>query len=271
MKQFQSKIAFTLVHLMFINSVVATGAFARDTVSATNAAATEHSAALLQDLKTLQASIDSGKVGSATAVDTFSQAIADHEISVDDVNAFVKTQMTSEQYKAFQDKINSSMRGIDPTTLTAQETGDIVGQALAGIHTEGLYWSGCATVWTGAAIIAAAVVTTVFAVVKSKSISSIQSSYQTKITGAQMLFVVRWSIEHGTKCSRCFLWPVPVTSRYTGAANPNFASCTFFTFRSGNWIYNAYLCVSGAKPAAHGFAGGKHHDFFRSTRLIFSR
>src|ERR1700751_4894824 len=124
-------IAVCVLNLMVVNTIAATGAFAADNTSV-----------LLKDVKTLQTGIDSGALKTTDAVDQFSQAIVDQNISMDDVNAFVKTQMTDTQFRGFQSKMNSALRGIDPSTLTADETGQIVGQALADIHTEGLYWNG---------------------------------------------------------------------------------------------------------------------------------
>ena len=171
MNEFNKKVSFLVTGLMILNSVGVTR----------TALAADNTAALLGDVKTLESGIDSGKLKPTDAIDAFSQSIMNQNISINDVNAFVKTQMTDEQFQAFEQKMDSAMRGIDPATLNAQETGEIVGQALAEIHTEGLYWSGCVKVWTGAALIAAAVVTGIIAILKSKSQSSIRNDYQNKI------------------------------------------------------------------------------------------
>jgi hypothetical protein len=141
-------------------------------------------ALLLQDIKTLQTGIDSGKVTSQAAIDAFAQSIQAQDVSIDEVNAFVKTQVTPEQFATFQDKVSTSLRGIDPTTLTSEETGEIVGQALAQMHTEGLYWNGCVNVWTGAALIAAAVIVGVVAIVKGRSVAAVQKDYANKISNS---------------------------------------------------------------------------------------
>jgi len=144
-------------------------------------AAKNTSALLLKDVKKLQSAIDSNKVKPAFAIDEFSKAIGEHGVTKDDVFAFAKTQMTRKQYDAFVARVQSALRGIDESTLTQQEFGEIVGQALAGIHAEGLYWSGCASLWTGAAIVAAAIVTGIIAIGKSKSSRSIQDYWDNKI------------------------------------------------------------------------------------------
>jgi hypothetical protein len=172
MKQVQKNIALGLINLILINSTLGI---------ASVYAATDNSALLLNDVKTLRATIDSGAAAPATAVDTFSAAITAQNLSLDDVNAFVKTQMTDEQFSAYQTSITTSLNGIDPSTLKPEEVGQIVGAAVSDVQTTGLYWNGCADVWTGAAIIAAAVVAGIFAIVKSKSVASIQSDYEAKI------------------------------------------------------------------------------------------
>jgi hypothetical protein len=183
MKNFKANIALGLVNLIVVNSIAGSVAFATSTSTVNNSALL-----LLNDVKTLQAGIDSGTVKSQDAINTFASSLTSQNISIDDVNSFVQTQMTDEQFQTFQNSVNSSLRGIDESTLTPQETGEIVGQALTGVHTEGLYWSGCANVWTGAALITAAVVTGIFAIIKSKSTSSIQSDYQNKIANSNSNF-----------------------------------------------------------------------------------
>lgn len=174
MKAFQEKISVLLIGLLFFN-----------TVTGVAGARADQPGSLLEDVKTLQTSIDSGKMTPAAAVDVFSTNIVQQNISVDQVSAFVKTQMTEAQYAAYQNQIHTAMNGIDPSTLQPSELGQIVGQALSNVQTTGLYWDGCASIWTGAAVIAAAVVAGIIAIVKSKSASSIQSSYNAKIAAQQ--------------------------------------------------------------------------------------
>jgi hypothetical protein len=175
MKQVRKNIAVGLINLILINS----------TLGIASVYASDNSALLLNDVKILRASIDSGSSKPAAAVDTFSAAIADQNVSIDDVNAFVRTQMNDEQFNAYQGNLNTALKGIDPSTLKPDEIGQIVGQAVADVQTTGLYWDGCANIWTGAALIAAAVVAGVFAIVKSKSAASIQSDYAAKIAQQQ--------------------------------------------------------------------------------------
>jgi hypothetical protein len=176
MKQVQKNIALALVNLVLINSTLGI---------ASVYAATSNSGALFNDVKTLRASIDSGSTTPTAAVDTFSAAISSQNVSIDDVNAFVKTQMNDEQFAVYQGRINTALRGIDPSTLKASEVGQIVGQAVSDVQTTGLYWNGCTDVWAGSALIAAAIVAGVFAIVKSKSAASIQSDYQARIAKQQ--------------------------------------------------------------------------------------
>ncbi len=169
--KFQKVTALGIAGLIFLN---AGSVFAADAASG-----------LLDGIKNLQASIDSGKTKPADAVNTFAASIVKNNVSIDEVNAFVKTQMSAKAFVKYQSDLNSSLRGIDPASLTSQEMGEIVGQSLADIHTEGLYWSGCANVWTGAALITAAIVAGAIGMVKSKSISAIQADYNAKIASTQ--------------------------------------------------------------------------------------
>lgn len=137
------------------------------------------------NIKTLQASIDSGSVSAPAAIDQFVAKIVEQNISINEVNAFVKTKMTPQQYTKFQKQMDSSVRGINPETLTSSELGDIVGQSLVAVQTEGLYWSGCSKMYTGIAVVAAAVVAAVIAHGKSKSIDSIQNDYNNKINNTK--------------------------------------------------------------------------------------
>src|ERR1700722_6093482 len=63
--------------------------------------AAETAASLVQDIKTFQASIDSGVAKPEDAINTFAQAIMKDNISLDEVNALVKSQTTATQYAAY--------------------------------------------------------------------------------------------------------------------------------------------------------------------------
>jgi len=161
-------LSFSLAYLMVFNSVSGQYALADSTQFA-------------QGIKTLQGSIDSGTVKPSDAINQFSKSLTDSKTSMADVEAYAKTQMTATQFAAFQNHINESLNGVDPSTLTPAETGDLVGRTLSDLHKEGLYWSGCSDIWTGAAVVVAAIVVGVIAINKSKSISSIQNDYKNKI------------------------------------------------------------------------------------------
>jgi hypothetical protein len=136
---------------------------------------------LIQSIKTFRATVDSGAATPEQAIDAFSKSIAAQNITLTDVQAYAKTQMSPEAYASFDKHVKASLDGIDPAKLTSEQLGQVIGDALAGVHAEGLYWSGCAQVWTGAAIVAAAVVVGIVALVKSKSVSSIQADYTKKL------------------------------------------------------------------------------------------
>jgi len=181
---------------------------------------------LSQDIKTLQASIDSGTVQPSDAVDVFSLSLVNNKTSLDEVEAYVKTQMTPVQFAAFQNHVSESLNGVDPSTLTAAETGDLVAHALSDLHKEGLYWSGCASVWTGAAVIAAAVIVGVIAIGKSKSVTAIQSDYEqqiadTKSQNAQD--IANTTSDYNSQINFTNTWqssiPDAVSSDRTGIAN----------------------------------------------------
>ena len=147
----------------------------------TRAMAADHTAELRAAVKTLQTGIDSGKTKPEDGVDVFSKTLLDKGISVEDVDGYVRARLNDTEYASFQNQINTSLRGIDPTSLRPEEMGEIVGRALSNVRAEGLYWSGCAQVWTGAAVIAAAVVTGIIAIIKSKSDTSIRKDWEKKI------------------------------------------------------------------------------------------
>ncbi len=138
---------------------------------------------LQTEVKTLRAKIDLGQVDARNAIDEFAKAIAEKNVTVAEVDAFVKTRMSVREYRAFRARIDGALAGIDPEKVTAQELGEVVGQALRQIGSEGLAWSACATTWTGIGIAIAAVIVGIIALTKNKSDAKIQEEYASNRRG----------------------------------------------------------------------------------------
>jgi hypothetical protein len=133
--------------------------------------------ALQGEVKNFRTAIDLGRVSPQDAIDNFAKAIADKNVSVDDVNTFVKGRLSPREYQAFRQQMDAALAGIDVEKVTGEELGEIVGQALSKVGSEGLSWGSCASTWTGVGVIVAAVVVGIFAIIKSKSTSAIQKDY----------------------------------------------------------------------------------------------
>jgi hypothetical protein len=134
--------------------------------------------ALQSEVRNLRAQIDRGAVSAEDAIDLFAKSLAEKEVSVADVDAYVKGRLSAREYRAFKADMDSALAGIDPEKVSASELGEVVGHALSRVGSEGLSWGSCATTWTGVGAIIATVVVGIIAIIKAKSDKSIKEDHE---------------------------------------------------------------------------------------------
>ncbi|HUP56277.1 MAG TPA: hypothetical protein VM598_02415 [Bdellovibrionota bacterium] len=126
------------------------------------------SAVLLKEVRSLRASIDAGDGKAPEAIDRFVNGLLTEEVSFAQVQAYVKSQLSPREYAVFLRELDASLKGIDPTTLTSGEFGEILGNTLSRTRGSGLSWSGCSQAWVGAGILAASLVVALISIAKNK-------------------------------------------------------------------------------------------------------
>src|SRR5690606_14496544 len=89
-------------------------------------------------------------------------------ITIDDVDAYVKKQLTEKEYAAYKADLEISMKGLDASKLTATEFSQVVSSALTQTQSRGLTYSSCAVRTTGIVLAVASVVVGVIALLKKK-------------------------------------------------------------------------------------------------------
>jgi uncharacterized membrane protein YgaE (UPF0421/DUF939 family) len=84
--------------------------------------------------------------------------------------------------------MTSALKGINVENVKPEELGELVGQAMSQVGSEGLSWSSCASTWSGVGVIVASIVVGIFALIKSKSESAITKDYNSKIDNSNASF-----------------------------------------------------------------------------------
>lgn len=119
-------------------------------------------------LRDHRAELEKKGTDSTDVMNRFVQNLLDHNVGVADVDQFVQGQLSAKEYKSFQKYMSTSMAGLDPNTLSSEEFGQIVEQALKATQSKGLTWSSCSTMTGGIVLGVAALVVGIVALAKSK-------------------------------------------------------------------------------------------------------
>src|SRR4051812_22980005 len=69
---------------------------------------------LQNEVKSLRTQIDLGAVSPADAIDSFAKALADKNVSVEDVDTYVKSRLSPREFQAFRAQMDAALAGINP-------------------------------------------------------------------------------------------------------------------------------------------------------------
>ncbi len=134
---------------------------------------------LNREARALRAAIDSGSPADVE-LEKFAKTIAEKNLTAADVRAFAKQRMTAREFREFQAKMDSLLKGVDPATVSGEELGLIMGEAISGSSSEGLSWSSCTTRNIGIAVAIAGAVVALIALAKQKSDEQIRIEHDKK-------------------------------------------------------------------------------------------
>ena len=121
-------------------------------------------------LKTYRSQLDQNHngVSQEAILRDFAQGLIDKNVGVEDVDAYVKSKLTTSEYANFKKFLDTSLKGIDPNKLTAEEYSGVISEALKQTQAKGLTWSGCTTLSIGILVAVASVVVGIVAIAKHK-------------------------------------------------------------------------------------------------------
>ncbi len=135
--------------------------------------------ALDTEVKTLRSTIERG--GSADAIekalDEFGQRLVKNQVTMKEIEAFVKARTTAREYREFQVRLAASLKGIDPSSLKPEELTGVLLEGLGRTRSDGLSWSGCVGLSLGVTAIIIALVVWFSSTVKVKSDEEIKTDY----------------------------------------------------------------------------------------------
>jgi hypothetical protein len=118
-----------------------------------------------QEIKRFRASIDLGLATPDQASRELEQALSTSGITLNDLHAVAKSSLSAQEYAQFETGLARTTRGIDPSTLSPQETLDLLQEVFANSTSQGLSWSPCQA--THSAIGMTFLAATVFLIVKA--------------------------------------------------------------------------------------------------------
>jgi hypothetical protein len=129
------------------------------------------------ELRDYKIRVESGVMQPQESIEVMTQALVAKNIGLADIDAYVRTISTEKEYRNFRKTLNSSLRGINPETLTQEQMSEILASTLQSSEVEGLAWSGCAGIGIGAILVVSAVVVGIVALTKTKGETRIRRDF----------------------------------------------------------------------------------------------
>lgn len=115
-----------------------------------------------------QSEMDLGKTMQGESVQKFADALIASNVSVHEIDGYVKSKLTAKEYAAYEKQSKVMMKGLDPEKMTPNEFSQVVTRALEVTQPKALTWSSCSTLTVGVLIAVAAVVVGIVAIAKRK-------------------------------------------------------------------------------------------------------
>src|ERR1041385_4705176 len=97
-----------------------------------------------RELGELRAGLAAGE-DSTRVSEGFLRALERDGVSAGDLETYLRERLTPAEYARFHSRLETSLRGIAPVSLTGAELASLAVDALAGAEPQGLSWSPCAT------------------------------------------------------------------------------------------------------------------------------
>jgi len=115
-----------------------------------------------------QTSLDMGTALPSDMVQKFANELIAADISVDQIDQYVRSKLTAKEYGVYQKQQKIMMKGLDPEKMTPNEFSQVVARALEVTQPKALTWSSCTTLTIGILVAVAAVIVGVIAIAKQK-------------------------------------------------------------------------------------------------------
>jgi hypothetical protein len=116
--------------LLFLTALNATRALASDDLG--------------RELQTLNRALAQGQ-DPAQASEAFIGSLSKDGLTIGEVDHYMRARLSPRDYAEFKDRLEVSIRGIDPATLSGDELDQLTLMALSQLESRGLSWSPCAT------------------------------------------------------------------------------------------------------------------------------
>lgn len=149
---------------------------------------TASESAIVNSIKNLKKDIETKNLPIEVAAATFTDSLIAAQITVDDLNSFVKKSASAKDYAAFRNMVDLAKQAAPAGELSSQEFGMIASEALKGIDSRGLAWSGCAGLTSGVILAIGAVVVGIVALVKTSGEERVRNRYANDRASSQKTY-----------------------------------------------------------------------------------
>lgn len=143
---------------------------------------------IVNAIKNLKKDIETKNLPVEVAAATFTDSLIAAQVTVSDLDSFVKTSSSAKEYAAFRSMVDLAKNSTPSGELSSHEFGMIASEALKGLDSSGLAWTGCTSKAVGGFIVVGAVVVGIIAATKTINEEKIRSKYISDRSGSQATY-----------------------------------------------------------------------------------
>lgn len=143
---------------------------------------------IVNAIKSLKKDIETKNLPIEVAAATFTDSLIASQVTVSDLDSFVKTTSSAKEYAAFRTMVDLAKSSTPSGELSSHEFGMIASEALKGLDSTGLAWTGCTSKAVGGFIVIGAVVVGIIAVTKTINEEKVRSKYISDRSGSQAIY-----------------------------------------------------------------------------------
>ena len=142
---------------------------------------------ITKEVKAFRANLDSGLMDKNEAIIQLTTNLVNADVDVADLDEFVRLNTDEASYNNYKNVVADASKSLEGEQLTPDEFGMVAATAMNAVNDEAVTWTGMGglAIGIGVTLVVAAVVTTILAIVWSKSTTKIKQQYNDRIRNRQ--------------------------------------------------------------------------------------